>query len=513
MIKLQLTKIYLIASVIIIFSVLAFGASQVIAYFKVGANSSILMQGSAAVNNYYQPKIKWQPLQNQGRIVEAASLDKLSKDYLAAHYHKQVALHTGQVQGLNDYFTEKARQHLVALVNSQTTQQQYVRGTTIAHNARLDFFAEDGTVATLTDKVISFKRLYKGNTTFSIYDTAQYRVMLLLEDNYWRIRHIVKQNSIDPTKNQPPDSTYNKPTFLNSKPEFIIKGLNYYPRQYPWQEMWANFDSIPFEQDFKRVQQLGFNTIRVFVPYHAFGASHVKPEQLNKLKALLDHAHKARLKVIVTLFDFFLGYKVEEWTLADRHAETIVKALKRHPALLAWDLKNEPDLDFENMGKQEVLEWLHFMAQRLKGYDAHTPLTIGWSQPEAMQYLQEQQDFLTFHYYRNPAQLKGILQAMNLQKPVFMGETGAHSYNAWWFLAGQSASYQLDYYQQIGPVIKELNLHYAFWTLYDFAAIPSNVAGRWPWQKGPQKSFGIIDQKLNPKQSYKWVQTFNTTTK
>lgn len=35
-----------------------------------------------------------------------------------------------------------------------------------------------------------------------------------------------------------------------------------------------------------------------------------------------------KLKVIVTLFDFYGDYSVLDWTLNQRHAETIVAALK-----------------------------------------------------------------------------------------------------------------------------------------------------------------------------------------
>ncbi len=149
------------------------------------------------------------------------------------------------------------------------------------------------------------------------------------------------------------------------------------------------------------------------------------------------------------------------------------------------------------------------MIQRIRGYDSETPITIGWSQPEAMVELQEHVDFLSFHYYRNPAELLNILKEVNSNKPLFLGETGMHSFEKWWYPFKKSEEDQLVFYQEIGHVISEMNLHYAFWTLYDFKAIPSNVAGKWPWQKGPQKSYGIINQEDGEKPSYQWIKTFN----
>ena len=178
-------------------------------------------------------------------------------------------------------------------------------------------------------------------------------------------------------------------------------------------------------------------------------------------------------------------------------------------AFLAWDVKNEPDLDFENIGKEEVIDWLNFIIYRIRMYDPDTPITIGWSQPEALVHLENQVDFLSFHYYRDPQDLPEILKTMEISKPIFLGETGTHSFDKWWYPFKHSEDYQLDYYQSIGAVIEDFDLHYAFWTLYDFQTIPSNVAGKWPWQKGPQKSFGIIKYDKSPKPIFQWIKTFN----
>ncbi|GAW89159.1 glycosyl hydrolase family 5 [Flavobacterium psychrophilum] len=52
------------------------------------------------------------------------------------------------------------------------------------------------------------------------------------------------------------------------------------------------------------------------------------------------------------MFDFYSDYTLESWTLTSRHAEKIVSEFKKHKAVLAWDIKNEPNLDFENRNKK-----------------------------------------------------------------------------------------------------------------------------------------------------------------
>ena len=86
---------------------------------------------------------------------------------------------------------------------------------------------------------------------------------------------------------------------------------------------------------------------------------------------------------MVTLFDFYGDYNVLNWTLTHRHAEQIVSTFKDHNAILAWDIKNEPDLDFDSRHKETVIAWLNQMIQEIKKFDPNHFVTIGWSSPEA----------------------------------------------------------------------------------------------------------------------------------
>lgn len=508
--KSRLSLVYLIGSFILVSIALAYGASQVITFFQTGADTSdILILDTESVNDYYQPKIRWQPLRNSGRKMEPNTLTKLSKDYVASYFHRQQAMRINSEEELHDHFTAKSRHYLASLVSHHTQQEHMSRGTTISHEARLDFYSEDGTIATLTDQVISFQEIEFDGQRHTLYDTSSYRIMLLLEDNFWRVRHSVKGRFLQGEKPMPtrlnPDSLF----IHHGGQQWKIQGINYYPQHHPWTAMWESFDTVDFSTDFRAIKKAGFNTVRIFVPFHEFGGAAVEPVQLEKLKRLLDHVHAQNLQAIVTLFDFFLGYPIEEWTLSDRHAETIVSAIRHHPALLAWDVKNEPDLDFEGTGKKAVTQWLDFIIRRVRSYDPHTPITIGWSQPEAMPTLQSEVDFLSFHYYRDPVLLGSILDQIPSSKPIFLGETGSHSFDDWWFPFKRSDAEQLEYYESIGTVIRSHDLHYAFWTWYDFQHIPSNVAGKWPWQKGPQKSYGILGHGDAPKPAFHWIKNFN----
>ncbi|MEL7005860.1 MAG: cellulase family glycosylhydrolase, partial [Bacteroidota bacterium] len=296
--------------------------------------------------------------------------------------------------------------------------------------------------------------------------------------------------------------------FYYSEEEFRSKGINYYPADYPWDLFWPNFHKIPLKDDFELISNAGFNTVRIFVPYHQFGGSNVDDNELKKLTGLLDLAQSNNLKVIVTLFDFFLDYSVDRWTLSERHLEKVVSSFKDHPAIMAWDIKNEPDLDFEQHGKNEVKEWLKFITLCIRKYDSNHLVTIGWSNPKYLDDISDYVDYYSFHYYNDPKELNNYLE-MDFDKPIVLEETGQHSYNAWWYPFHKSAQDQEDYTSEILEVIDHYDLSYSFWTLYDFQNIPDNVVGTVYWRKGIQKNFGFIDRYNKPKPSFEVVKNYN----
>ncbi|MGB3468033.1 MAG: cellulase family glycosylhydrolase [Cyclobacteriaceae bacterium] len=516
MIRKVLYSIFVNATIIGVLAFAAFGFSQVYAWFNTGADrSEILLLESQSINSVYQPALTWHENKEQeGRPLEEATILKVKTDYLASHYYLSRAGLNNQISGLDDYYTEDFRKPLIHTVSSYEDSKQIVNGTTIAHAITPRFYSTDGTLVVLSDEIISYNEITRNGRTVSYYDTASYDVMLLLEDNYWRIRHKVRSENIARFSRVTNDKSKNKvisgSQFVVGGKPFRLKCMNYYPAANPWREMWLNFDEKVIAEDFMELQKLGFNSVRIFVPYTLFGRNNIDREMVEKMRKTLSIAEQSDLKVIVTLFDFFLGYQVEEWTVSDRHAEQIVNALKDHPALFAWDIKNEPDLDFENIGKEKVTAWLDFIVRRIKGYDPVNLVTIGWSQPEISHLLAEEVDFISFHFYRNPAELAVYLKGRKIKnKPLFAGETGMHSYDSWWYPFGKNQADQATYTANILETLAAHQVSYGIWTLHDFKHIPSDVAGRAPWKKNPQKKYGLIDRNGNKKEIYDTVFNYN----
>jgi len=360
-------------------------------------------------------------------------------------------------------------------------------------------YSADGTLAVLTDRnVTSYQRvLKKGQLAYERASVSDYRIILLLEDGFWRIRHIEKIGISQPIKTRSKSTNHYN----------TIEGINYYPQDTPWNTFGNDFDAAIINQDFEIIKDLQLNTIRVFVGYDDFGGATVFQEKLDKLKSLLDEASKVNLQVIVTVFDFYGDYSVIDWTRTQKHLITIVNAIKEHPALYSWDIKNEPDLDFKTRGTSLVTAWVQHMIQSLRDTDPNHPITIGWSSPEVALTLEKEVDYISFHYYKDIADLSKVYTELQQQtdKNIVLEEIGLSSYRGLWNPFGYSEKDQMNFYTELLSTQKDNNISFLSWTLYDFKEIPQQVAGRYPWQKNKQLYFGLINTDGEKDKAYQVI--------
>ena len=385
---------------IMVISILLFLVSSLFTYLNTGADRSKILHLEVKKIDQYLPKIAWTENGNEGRFVDDETIKNIENDYLDAWYVNHVSNKTNTTAGIEDYYTKNARKKIYSFIDENKKNNISIASTTINHNPDILFFSEDGQLIVLEDKeVIEYSSIYENDKFLHDYTSkASYKMILLLEDGFWRIRHKIKEHEEDLIKN------YNNVSIDT----FEIRGINYYPQKTPWDTFGDNFDKDALDKDFKLLNNSNINTIRIFIPYKDFGKANVNQNKIKKLRTLLDIAEKNKLKVVVTLFDFYGNYNVLDWTLNHRHAEAIVTNLKDHNAILAWDIKNEPDLDFNSRGKQNVIAWLEHMSLIIKSIDKKHPITIGWSNIESATILKDKLDIISFHYYEDKEKFEDI---------------------------------------------------------------------------------------------------------
>lgn len=261
-------RIFIIAVFILVNAAIIYGISQVIAYLNTGADSSKILHLDIERTDYYLPEVTWVSIDNPGRSLESENQKKIEQDYLDAWYVKNLALENNKIDGIYDHYTKSARKKVHALIAYNKAQKIAIQSTTLNHHLTLDFYSADGTVAVLTDRRVSgMENIYKNEEFIKEREfNEDYRVILLLEDGYWRIRHFEKLDihKIMTSKNMNPIGIHQ------------IKGVNYYPQKYPWDTFNRNVTAETFATDFKIIQDLNLNTIRIFIGYKDFGKALVK---------------------------------------------------------------------------------------------------------------------------------------------------------------------------------------------------------------------------------------------
>ncbi|EAS20809.1 hypothetical protein BBFL7_01699 [Flavobacteria bacterium BBFL7] len=489
----------LILFYILIIALITFGISSLYSYLNTGADRSKMLHTEQIQDRYYIPIIKWNTTNVEGRQVDATTLKSVEEDYLNAWYVKARALKNNTLTGIEDYYTENATKKVTQLIKHNLSQQINVEMTTLEHHPKIEFFSEDGQLIVLTDhNVLEYHQLFKNEKFIGKSTTINtYKVILLLEDGYWRVRQMIKESTKDGLQ---------KSTSNDLK--MSLKGINYYPKNSPWDTFGPLFHKDTIAADFKIIKNAGLNSVRVFVGYEDFGKEYVLQEKIDKLLLLLDQAQQEDLKVLITLFDFYGDYSVSDWTMTQKHLISVVNAVKNHDALLGYDLKNEPDLDFDSRKKQTVESWLIHMLYRVKSIDNHHPTTIGWSNISSAQSLIEEVDFITFHYYDSLVEFENAvveLRKVTGDKSIAVTEYGMSSYSGVWNLMGSDEDDQALYHKEAQELLKKNKLSFMSWTLYDFESIPESVTGTLPWRRNPQKYYGFLDSRGKKKSSFEYI--------
>jgi hypothetical protein len=458
--------------------------------------------------------VQWRPAApDSGRDLPPATRATIEDAYLRAWLHWNLSYTQGEPYRLRSAFADPARQAISERIRSSAAEGWQVVQSNTAHRLRLNFYAADGALVSLTDEHARVARIIhdaSGAPVLIDEHAAVYDVVLTLDEGTWRIRHMLRtgEAALMPAAPAAPPAGFvtraGRHLLLDGQP-YHVAGMNYYPQATPWDAFWRDYDPDIIDRDFARMRAMGLNTVRVFVPFAQFGGPEVAPPMLNRLDDLLARAEAHGLRVVVTLFDFRTTYDPLLWPQSDRHLEALLTHFAANPTILAWDIKNEPDRDYAAAGRATVDSWLLHTLRLARQYAPHHLLTIGWTTPQAAPTLAAEVDIVSFHFYAPAAELpaqQAALRRAAPERPLLLGEFGLPTWNSWLFPHGHTEAEQAAYYADVlGALRSSESAGYLAWTLYDFAEVPPQVAGRFPWQTGPQRHLGVLRVDGTPKQA------------
>ena len=278
-------------------------------------------------------------------------------------------------------------------------------------------------------------------------------------------------------------------------------GLNYYPASASWRDFWVEFPIDEIKFDIKNVKRLNVNSLRIFLTHDYFENIETRADALKKLQIFLDICHENNIQVLLTLFDLRPDYTLSNWGSDIDHINYVLGNVAEHKAVLGVDLKNQPDLDFENWGEGLVEGWLTVMARHIQSEFSNLVVTTGWSKAENAVRLSDIFNIVTYHEYEDPKSFSQRLHEVIKQvgdKPVMITELGSTTWHPP-FIKSYNESAQASRLQNQLSQARLANGVF-IWTLNDFDHVGKEVVGPLPWRQAQQSHFGLLrsDGSLRP---------------
>lgn len=319
--------------------------------------------------------------------------------------------------------------------------------------------------------------------------------------------------------------------FIVDHHSIIMRGVNYFPISTEWPpKLWKRFDSKIIDRDFRKLESLGINSVRIFTSFSFFKDSvTIDKFYIKKLDTLLNIAYKYKLYVLLVGPTTWEG--VPKWASRDKFTnEVCVNAFqifwkyiasryKNNNTIFAYDLYNEPRIVFNYTGYdkfsvEQVLaiqkqkeyfstKWVHELVDIIKDQDKKALVTVGLDQTAfpinqkhisiysgfRPHYISKYIDFFQFHFYpkfdgvyqyENLKVLRNNLIALNwiitnlipFKKPIVIGEFGWYSGSNTKIdkndLIASNEKKQLNYCKQVITTFSTFISGWYNWSTYDY---------------------------------------------
>jgi endo-1,4-beta-mannosidase len=296
--------------------------------------------------------------------------------------------------------------------------------------------------------------------------------------------------------------------FFGGDAVYHAAGVNYYPSRYPWRRFLTESTRDAIVRELDLLEDAGFNTLRVFLWNEALfacpgsGAVPV-PAAFGRLERFIHDATARGFRLIVTLNDLpdLAAYPLYT-NPPHLQAQTafIIERYRDEAAILAWDLRNEGDIDYGSNNplnakfpREQVLGWLAESAAQVRALNPPQLITAGW-------YLDAEAtadavDFVSFHHWGDAANLRERIATMRAatDKPLLLQEFGYST---------QRISPD-DQRRVIGEVVEVASeadlLGWLVWTAFDFPTDATCVRPSCPSPDNAEHYFGLWTADYAPK--------------
>jgi 4-amino-4-deoxy-L-arabinose transferase-like glycosyltransferase len=293
--------------------------------------------------------------------------------------------------------------------------------------------------------------------------------------------------------------------------QLLVRGVNYYPARFPWRRFLTESDTPTINAELELLHKTGFNTLRIFLWNEALfvcSSSVPNPAAFQRLDTIIQSAAAQHFRLIVTLNDLpdltkNVLYTNPQQTIAQ--TRLIIERYREEPAILAWDVRNEGDIDYGSNNalnarfkRDDVLKWLDNTTVLVRQLDKNHLITAGWlfDNEATAPYV----DFVSLHHWDNDAKLSERIAALRLKtnKPLLVEEFGYSTYRVSPEQQSQllGATIQVSEQQLAGWVI---------WTAFDFPLDATCIRPVCPSKDNAEHHFGLWYADSAPKPIVAWL--------
>jgi hypothetical protein len=296
--------------------------------------------------------------------------------------------------------------------------------------------------------------------------------------------------------------------FVVGETRYLVRGVNYYPSRYPWRRFLteSNLDEVRGELDLLR--DTGFNTLRLFLWNDALfvcprDSAVPASDAFMRLDAIIQEAAARDLRLIITLNDLpDLDVHLLYTNPAHLQEQTrfIVERYRDEAAIMAWDLRNEGDIDYgthpafpARFAPAFVLDWLSQTSNSVRSLDSRHLITAGWlnnSETTAPSV-----DFVSFHHWGTADELRQRIIALrsSTDKPILLEEFGYSTFNS-------TPEEQAARIQLVFEMAESENLMgWMIWTAFDFPLDATCIRPACPSEDNAQHHYGLWNSDYTPK--------------
>ncbi len=298
-----------------------------------------------------------------------------------------------------------------------------------------------------------------------------------------------------------PFITLDSNRFMLGGTPFLARGANYYPARYPWKRFLTQVDLQPVTEELALMRTYGFNTIRIFLWNTALficpSLNDIpNPDAFRRLDGVIKYAAAQNFHLIVTLNDmpdFAAVPLYTSPTVIPAQTRFIVERYKNEPAILAWDLRNEGDIDYgsnDALGRatfprEDILNWLSATSTVVRSIDTNHLITAGWLHDSES--TAPSVDFISFHHWTNAADmLKRVSEIRSkTDKPILLEEFGYSTYR-------YSPEDQTTLIMSVAQAAESQNLlGWLIWTAFDFPLDATCTPPACPSADNAEHHFGL----------------------